>query len=1099
MMAGVQTLSICLSISLCFASTKVFGQAAPGGVWIIQPVATNTHASAAMSVLGELFPDATTIQFANVSHDFTSCLHDRGVLVVPDVANFPTESWEPLTRYLNSGGRAVLLGCDPFESRVRLVDHRPQTEAELFHELVGEARAIDGVSSISQWRHESDSATQRGDVKPAEAPWPAVQATVGKFNDWDALVTSEISTGVIPDAVNSLVLYARGDAETSRLAVICAERDGSHWFNVVSLSGDWQSHVLHESNFNYFYGGWNRGRPGDHLSLSKLKKISIGLSMYLGAQDPSEHTFGVSDVRFVTDPRPVEQVVSWPDIMLVSPPYRHYDLTAGKARSQSPLPRARGTGGAVAAPYRWLPVGPAVSLRKVVLGWPTSIYLEPTASGELKNWAWIGMDVMQETRPLVKRALSDCVRILEQGRFLYRAGCEKFSCESGEPIKVTANSTVDPRLRIRAKLISEKGKVVRQVVSPTGNSAELDLGVAPEVEDDPRDFTLRVTLEEAAGKHKVYDQIDQPIKVFQSARTATEDEWVTVDGAYFNYQGKPIVLSGINYWPLSHNGRSPGEFAPHWLEPSVFDPEIIRRDLDRLQEVGINAVSIQYHEESQAPQLKFFVDECRRRGIWVHAFVGHLQPLEQNLAKAENVIEAADLGNLPGVFAIDIAWEPHLGNYGQRCGFDVHWEAWLNEQYGSIEHAEKVIGRPFLIKDDHVTGPSDDELRNDGSHRAFVAVYRRFVDDYISRRYGEVERLVRRVGCKQLLSARSGYGGTGNHWADALFPMDLGTGVVHFDFVSPEGYALTGDLDQFYEGGFLTAYARGVSGGKPVAWLEFGCSVGKNPQRIDLENQARLYRNMFELGLKSHTAGLFGWWYPSGWRVDERSDMGVVNPDSTWRPVGDEYRAAVRRVAKEPLKPLRWTGREIDRDSDARGVSGLWDTVREAYRKAMSENRIEELRPLGYGKLISELPVVSVGGVPYEAPAPLAFANAEWGKVEINGTEYPRRPGEKLKIKSGDRLRLELINTGPATWTNVVLVSVSDAGVVASVSDAGKRDVAGTATTTTAIEDPELTFGHRTWLWWTAPEAGNWQLRPLLRDVGQFGEPLEIEIVENKE
>lgn len=1092
MIAGVRSWLNSLWMLVWFVPALVFAQP-DAGTWIVRPSVTNTYAETAIELLDDLFPQAHTVRLANASGDFADCLREHGVLVVPDAENFPMETWEQLTGYLNSGGRAVLLGCDPFEARVRLVGEHAQTEAELFGELLGEARPINGVSSIREWQYESDVATRRGDVTPmadGQIPWPAVEATVKKFSDWVALVTPDMRPGTIPTELNTLALYARGDASTSRLTVICAEQDGSHWSSVVGIGSDWQPYVLHEAKFWYFYGGWRRGGSGDHLSLSRVKKISVGLSMYLGAQNPGEHTFGVSDVRFVTDPRPVEQVIAWPDVMMVSPPYRHYELNPRKirfmqtaptvavpsTRMQSPLPRARGTGGEAAAPYRWIPVGTALAPQGTTLGWPVSIYIERPPKAPAKNWAWIGIDPTAESRAVFKRAVTDCVHILQRDRYLYRAGCDKFSYTGGEPITVAASVMADPQLRVRARLVDAKGKVLKQAVAPAAATVQFDLGVAPEVDGTAKDYVVRVTLEEAAGKHKVYDQIDQVIKVFSAPQSPAEDDWMTVSGAYFSYRGKPVFLSGINYWPLSHNGKSPGEFAPHWLEPSVFDPEIIRRDLDRLQEVGINAVSIQYHEEGQAPQLKFFVDECRKRGIWVHAFVGHLQPLEQNLAKAEKIITAADLKNLPGVFAIDIAWEPHLGNYGQRCGFDAHWEAWLKEQYGSIEHAEKVIDRPFLIKDDHVTGPTDDELRTDGSHRAFVAVYRRFVDDYMSRRYGEVERLVRRSGCKQLLSARSGYGGTGSHWADALFPMDLGTGIVHLDFVSPEGYALTGDLDQFYEGGFLTAYARGVSGGKPVAWLEFGCSVGQNPQRVDLENQARLNHNMFELGLKSHAAGLFGWWYPSGWRVDERSDMGIVNPDSTWRPVGDEYRAAAKRVAKESFEPLRWADREIDRDSDARGVSGLWDGRRETYRKEMSEDRIEEIRPTGFGKLITELPVVSVGGVPYEAPAPLACANAEWGRIEINGSEYPRRPGEKLKIKSGDRLRLELINTGPATWTNVVVVA-----------------------DTTQIEVAGLPFGDRNWVTWDSAATGNWRLQPLLRDIGQFGEPLDIVVMENKE
>jgi hypothetical protein len=364
-----------------------------------------------------------------------------------------------------------------------------------------------------------------------------------------------------------------------------------------------------------------------------------------------------------------------------------------------------------------------------------------------------------------------------------------------------------------------------------------------------------------------------------------------------------------------------------------------------------------------------------------------------------------------------------------------------------------------------VTGPTDEELRTDGAHRVVVANYRRFVDDYMSRRYGEIERLVRRLGCKQLLGARSGYGGTGNHWADALLPVDVATGVVHFDFTSPEGYGLTGSLDQFYEGGFLTAYARGVSAGKPVVWVEFGCSVGQNPQRIDLDNQARIYRNMTELAERSHAAGMFGWWYPGGWRVDERSDFGIVNPDSTLRPAAIEY----AKSRRDPSRPSDWNQREVDPAADARGLSALWDRWRATYREQMRRGEVQEVRLASFGKLTSELAPAAVGGRPYEAPAPLAYVNAEWGRVEVNGAELPRSPAKSVRLPANATVRVELINTGPATWDSAF------------------------------VQDQPLAhtpFGQRVWISLAAPLSGVVRVRPELKGVGPFGEPLEIEITE---
>ncbi len=822
------------------------------------------------------------------------------VLIIRDVKHLPMESWTPLTNDLHQGRRVLFIGCDPFEARVRLTAAGPETEAQLFEKLAREAPRVPVLSDFSQWQHENQSGNL-GNTSP--------DVTVTDFREWDALVL----TNAPPLTGNSVVLQARGDTNTCQLAIVAAEADGAHWHCVVPLTTEWQSFVLHETKFQFSYGGSNRGRPEDRLSLARVRRFAVGLYRQLGTPTPGRYAFSVSDVRIATDPRSVSEIAGWPDILLVSPPYRHYTIKPG---IQSPLARARGPG----APYRWIPLREERDNHGRVLGWPVSMYADAS-----NRWAWIAMD--------------------------------------------------NPP----AALIAKTVRALQDELPP----APKPLPPAP---------------------------VDR-------------DEWVTVNGSHLVHRGRPVFLNGINYWPLSHNGKAPGEFGPHWLEPAWFDLEIIRRDLDRLRDLGINAVSIQYHEESQAPQLRWFVHECRRRGIWVLPYLGYVHPFQQDFAKAQRLIESADLAHLPGVFALDIGWEPYLGLHDQRRRFDRDWENWLVEQ--------SVVG-PW-------SAPSDEELKTDGPHHAAVTLYRRFVDDCMSRRYGEVVRFIRRLGCRQLITVRSGYGGNGNHWADPFLPIDLASGAVHLDFISPEGYALTGDLDQFFEGGFITAYARGMSGGKPVVWLEFGCSVGQSPQPTDLANQARLYRNMFELAKRSHAAGVFGWWYPGGWRVDEKSDFGIVNPDSTPRPAAWEF----KKLVGAPLgagRPAPWTGRTVNPHAHATGLSGLWDDWRATYRQELRENRMQELRPT-------------------------AYANAEWGRIEINGREFPRRPGEKLIVKPGDQLRLELINTGSTEWANVL---VADRPV------------------------DSIDYGQSAWISWTANDSI--KLRPMVKGFGAFGEPLEIEL-----
>lgn len=137
-------------------------------------------------------------------------------------------------------------------------------------------------------------------------------------------------------------------------------------------------------------------------------------------------------------------------------------------------------------------------------------------------------------------------------------------------------------------------------------------------------------------------------------------------------------------------------------------------------------------------------------------------------------------------------------------------------------------------------------------------------------------------------------------------------------------------------------------------------------------------------------------------------------------------------------------------------MSALWNKWRDTYRRETRDQRIEEVRPTGDGKLTSELPVVSVGGATFKAPAPLAFANAEWCNAPV-------------RAKLGEPVTLELINTGPATWDNV--------------------RVAGQAIDRTA-------FSARARILWTPTIAGKIRLRPALPGNIEFGQPLEIEITQ---
>ena len=1087
-------------------------------VGILEPAVSNRAALATVKIVRALFPDASIVAAGAESNGLAGGLAEKRVLVVPDSTHLPLDLWQPVQDYIAAGGGVLFIGRNPFEARVQRTVEAVKPETDLFRELMETARTVDGFSDVQGWRHLNDSEKIQGSVRivtGSSLPWPAVNVEIDSLAAWDAMVLDAVPGADLAAAGNSLAFYARGDADTSGLTVICDEQDGSRWYYPVSLSEAWHPVVVREEKFFHAYGGAGRGGVGDHLKFERVAKISAGLSMHLAPQSPGPHSYGLSDFRLASDPRSAEEAVDGPDLPTISPPYRHYDFKGWEVRSlvsegryftgavamQSPLPRSLGVGGENAAVFRWIPLFRAFDKKGNGQGWPAGLCVAAQPQGPAHTWGWIGIDPSQATEDLVREMLAECVTRLHQGVFLYNAGSDRFAYEAGDTIRVNARWTgadTGSILRATAEVLSkgddaeDEPEVTRRVSSApssTGGVSVIELGAVNRLTDVAKECTLRITLEDAFQHGRVYDQIEQPLKFLPGVFTAVPGEWLTTSGSQFTRGKRPVFMLGVNYWPFSANGRSPGEINAHWLDPSVFDPSAIREDLKRLEEGGINAVAVQFHDEKEAPQLKYFVDEAWKHRVNVLVYVDHLGPLSLDARKAETLVRAGRLADWPQVFAIDLAWEPNLGRYPERNRLDGEWERWLVEQYESVEHAEKVIGRPVWRRDGKVTGPSDQELTIDGDHRALVAAYRRFVDDYVSRRYGYAKRLLRGWGCRQLITARVGYGGTGNAWANPCLPIGPASGAVHLDFISPEGWGLNGKADRFYEAGFITAYARGMSDGKPVVWLEFGGSVGREPQAVDYENQARLYENFCELFLRSDAAGCFAWWYPGGLRVEEGSDMGVINPDGSWRPAGERLQTYANRFRREIRLPGQWKGREVDRFADARGLSALWDAWRNVYRQETQDRAIEEIRPQGFRKRTTAMPLVSVGGVPFEDPAPLEWANAEWGRTLVDGDERNRPPGTGLAMKRKQSLRIELINTGPATW---------------AMSEEGKAQ-----TVWIRVENPQgnrqflkaepLAFGGSMWVSWVASDTGTWRIRPYLLETGGFGEQLEVEVSEEVE
>jgi hypothetical protein len=478
--------------------------------------------------------------------------------------------------------------------------------------------------------------------------------------------------------------------------------------------------------------------------------------------------------------------------------------------------------------------------------------------------------------------------------------------------------------------------------------------------------------------------------------------------------GKRWFGHGINYWPLYTSGMEPLGYFSHWLHPDYYIPELIEQDLADLESLGVNLVSIQYGKTEEAPQLRDFVTRCGRHGIKVNLFLSDAHPIfpeaDDDLSKRKylELMRAANLKGNPHLFAYDLAWEPIAGRYESRRNYDHLWEKWVVEQYGSVEHAEKAWGVPANRREGKVTAPDDAQLMKDGPHKVMVAAYRRFLDDLISWRYRSVVELARLVDDTHLFGARTGYGGTGTMAGVEAMQFQLTAGAAHLDFTSPEGYGY--GPPNISDAAFVSQFARWAGNGKPVLWSEFGLSVWQGGAEVE-RTQGDLYQAFADMVLKTGCNGWAGWWYPGGYRVDERSDYGIVSPDRMRR-----HSASVLRNTAEALKAGGALKREgtlpVDVYAAPQGLAAAVQRHSEEFRGAYEAGRLLEITGRVGRVTSADCPLTGVGGVSYEAPMPPEFLNAEivarldeglWHIGVLNTGEATLLPEDcRLRIATGE-------------------------------------------------------------------------------------------------
>ncbi|MBO4548652.1 MAG: hypothetical protein J5758_05480, partial [Abditibacteriota bacterium] len=482
---------------------------------------------------------------------------------------------------------------------------------------------------------------------------------------------------------------------------------------------------------------------------------------------------------------------------------------------------------------------------------------------------------------------------------------------------------------------------------------------------------------------------------------------------------------GVNYMPSSGVAELNGANFEHYVSRAAYDPEVILMDLQRICDLGMNAVSVFIHaSQMDSNNMLDLIDLCEGMDIYVDLSLrsnGDLFMADRKLVK--QVMDRLHLSELDNIICYDTAWEPRIGsyedaNYVGRKGWDGDWERWITEQYGSAANAEKIWGTPVPRDENGKVRGVTDEMLDDYSDKylKMVNAYRRFIDDRVARLFTDTYNYWREQDPNHLVSFRMSMSGSADQKSGLSprdFCYDFQSLAPAVDVMEPEGYALRYESDQsMRQVLFANAYARYVKPQAPVVWKEFGRHMWSgsnfNVPEAFARDQEEYYRRCLDYMYRAYTSGMFCWFFPGGHRLGENSDYGILNPDGSDRPCT----ALLRQYASLFINQAEMTALEhvftIDRDDSPRGIHGIFEAVLPEMTEAdqngesfgfRNKSQIEPSR-IRYADDLTE---DTLCGGP-AGKDPFKYIN---GMIK---SAAPYRVGAKRM------LRVEVINTGLADW-----------------------------------------------------------------------------------
>ncbi|MBQ9445122.1 MAG: hypothetical protein IJU61_00920, partial [Victivallales bacterium] len=958
------------------------------------------------------------------------------LLVIADPKNVPAASAGAIHDFLAAKKSMLLLGPRPFWKPVYKVENEWLTREEHL-----ERRAQTPCEPLKLPPRLLWSLSMREkDIKTKmtiEGP-NGLHYQLDTLMGWTTFAAPCI--GMFPKGHDLMCLSVKGNPNVRSMCIELVETDGSRWIATAPVSTEWRKQGLEAADFRFWHDcspTKPRGGKGDVVNFSNVRTISIGLAdTHTPGSAGADLEFWIKDMGTAVNPYKSADApaVNFAYMETYYPAYKQFPIK-DRPGCFSTMNRWQGRGFNQKASWRYRPLKMAngqLSVEEDPYA-VSSIWMTHYLDGDFASSrvATIAEPVKTDdasylatVKQLVERTLWP-MELIGGGTHYFGMFPDQtddigYEMEVFEDLK-------DTKIAVEMEVKEKNGTVVQtEHFSPRATTG---LKSAKKTFIQPKADTQYIVTTKLLVNGKEWDHITQEVYATKTreALHANKKGFITVKDSNFMLDGKPWYPVGVNYWTSNYAALEWRRYMQGFLVAGFYDTEQIEKDLSVMESVGINMLSVQLlgdtGKEDTLRNLIDFFHRCRAHNMYVNGFLKPASPFAFNDEKVEAAMKEGELAHFTELFAYDLCWEP--GNYAfdakSRPAYDIRWNKWLKERYGSVENAIKDWGiEPNRNEKGQVASPTDGQLRMDGDWRIYVAAYRRFMDDVTSQMWNVATRKMRALAPNQLMSFRQGN--------TLAHDFALTGPVKHMDFICPEGYAIPNNENGYNAAAFITRYVHFASGGKPIIWAEFGKSIW-DAQAVDISDAALKgctdYHDLFyRMVIDSGANGTAPWWWSGWYRVGERSDFGIANPDGTPRPMATMLKKYAPLMKAERVYDEGEVPFMVDRDAHAGGYWYMaFNTGRDAYKAAREQKKQLKLISEATGKTSADVPLKAIGNVPCNGFNPPKYLNAEFNSVMLvlpNGTRIGVLNGAEIELPKNSPVVVDVSigNLGEATWVS---------------------------------------------------------------------------------